>query len=514
MAGIQNAQKDTGAIQTIKKQEVAPIVNSKTKNSSKTEKKVDNNANPIQVKNAQPQASNKDTISTVTTRDSVLVDYEKEPIEKATFGDSEQTEVSAHSFDWVLIGGAISVVLFSGMLFFWYKKTRKKQKKAFHKDITVREEETGEPTLIIVGQRSQTALKKLNIADVYDNEAYYKIECKDFCSDSAVRNIYIKNTCIKELYNMYAEDLRNPDNPKEDGCMVLGRWVFEESLQQYEITLEQIVLPGDDAIFEEYELNFGGKIKLKMSEKLRRLRRETDLQYDLTCWVHSHPGLGVFFSNSDNNVHHQLKHPVHPKFLIAFVVDILTPEQEMGIFTFKQDETINSKNDLIKMYSLDNLYKWALASERKSFDVNNHFDTLNQAQTHLNECFGVQLSNGAIIDMTFLTAKPNGFIGYVHGYTIERGDKIHYIVNTVTNSESAADNEILGCFVVASHCSIPSISKAVANYLRVIRFVLVYTATDGLLTTIPVMSQELCMRDTYYGEQQLENLKIWTRRRR
>ena len=103
--------------------------------------------------------------------------------------------------------------------------------------------------------------------------------------------MYIKNTCIIDIYNMYAEDLRNPDNPKEDGCMVLGRWVHDEQCDEYAVSLEEVVFPGDDAVFAEYELDFGGKIKVKVNEKLRKLRRETGLQYDLTCWVHSHPSL-------------------------------------------------------------------------------------------------------------------------------------------------------------------------------------------------------------------------------
>ena len=155
---------------------------------------------------------------------------------------------------------------------------------------------------------------------------------------------------------MYAEDLRNPNNPKEDGCMVLGRWVLDDSTGKYDVTLEHAIMPGEDAVFKEFELNFGGKIKLRVAEKLRILRRETNLQYDLTCWIHSHPGLGVFFSNSDNGVHMQLKHPSHPKFLTAMVIDILTPQQDLGIFTFKQDLTVNSKNDINKLYSLEELY--------------------------------------------------------------------------------------------------------------------------------------------------------------
>ena len=103
-----------------------------------------------------------------------------------------------------------------------------------------------------------------------------------------------------------------------------------------------------------------------MLEQLRRLRRETNMQYDLTCWVHSHPGLSVFFSNSDLSVQMQLKHPTHPNFLTALVVDTLTPKEDVGIFTFRRDGNINSKNELTKMYSLKEWYAWAQQSLAQS----------------------------------------------------------------------------------------------------------------------------------------------------
>lgn len=215
---------------------------------------------------------------------------------------------------------------------------------------------------IVVRRKTATILKKQSLEDVMDNPAYLKVDAIDFCEESAVRRLYIKNTCIIDLYNMYASDLTNPNNAKENGCMVLGRWVHDTESGEYYVSLEQLVMPGDDAIFKEYELNFGGKIKLSVLEQLRRLRRETNMQYDLTCWVHSHPGLSVFFSNSDLNVQMQLKHPTHPNFLTALVVDTLTPKEDVGIFTFRRDGNINSKNELTKMYSLKEWYAWAQKS--------------------------------------------------------------------------------------------------------------------------------------------------------
>lgn len=428
----------------------------------------------------------------------------------------ENNSIEAFRLDRKTAIVGIGAIVLLVILILWYKKANKAQRLS-SKIKTIRGNERNEedvPSLIVLGDAKTHSLKKQNIDDVYENAAYLRIDSHDFCAESSVRTLYVKNSCIKDIYNMYADDLRNPKNPKEDGCMVLGRWILDETTHLYDVTLEYIIKPGDDAVLSEYELNFGGKIKLKVSDKLRKLRRETDLQYDLTCWVHSHPGLGVFFSNSDNNVHMQLKHPDHPKFLTAFVIDILTPRLDTGIFTFKRDEEVNSKNELTQMYSLEEMYKWALESERNSFDANDYYDVLGQAKSHLDYCSSIQLSNSAIIDMTFFTSNPNGFIGFVQGYTIERGSKTHCIITAVSRNQTVANNERLGCFVVASHCSIPSVRKTVANYLNSIRFVLVYTAADGLLTSIPVVNQDLCTIDEFYGDQQLEDLKIWTRRRR
>ncbi len=430
-------------------------------------------------------------------------------------------EPSSHSlFDFskrdkqtILNITAIAVVVLS-LLVWWILAARKKKKKNAPIAIQHQPVETDSPA-IVVRRKTTSILKKQSLDDVVDNKAYLKIECSDFCSDSAVRRMYIKNTCVKEIYNMYAEDLRNPNNPKEDGCMVLGRWVYDDQSNEYYVSLEEIVQPGDDAIFQEYELNFGGKIKLKVAERLRKLRRDSNLQYDLTCWVHSHPGLGVFFSNSDSNVQMQLKHPSHPNFLTAIVVDILTPQQEFGIFTFKHDSTINSKNDLKKMYSLEELHKWAVESDRYSFKADDYYNTLSKAETLYEECKGIQLNNSAIIDICSISTEPNtGLVAWAHGYVSTSRDKKEYIVNSISKSESSTDNDMLGCLVIGTHCSIPSISKAIAAYANRVHFVLFYSSSQETLTTIPVNNKQLSTDEKFYSEEKLEDLKIWTRRKR
>ena len=367
---------------------------------------------------------------------------------------------------------------------------------------------------IVIRRKTTSILKKQSLEDVQNNTAYLKIDCSDFCEDSAVRRIYFKNTCIKDIYNMYAEDLRNPENPNEDGCMVLGRWVHDAEADEYYVSLEEIVKPSDDAVFKEYELNFGGKIKLKVSEKLRKLRRETNLQYDMTCWVHSHPGLGVFFSNADSGVQMQLKHPTHPKFLTAIVIDILTPDQELGIFTFKHDMSINSKPELKKMYSLEEMYKWAVSSDRNNFKAEDYYNLMLTSKNRIDSCYDVQLSNGSIIDMCQMEAEQqSGLAGWIQVYNCQKGSRNEFIIKSVSKEETIPDNDLIGCFIIGSHRSLPTIRKAITNVDK-IQFVLFYSISDKMLTAIPVIDGQLSMEENYYGEEKLEELKIWTRRKR
>ena len=372
----------------------------------------------------------------------------------------------------------------------------------------------GTPSGIKIGATTQSVLFEQKIDDVVGNDQYMVIETSEFCDNSFVRHIYIKNTCVKDIYNMYAEDLRNPDNPMEDGCMVVGRWVFDEKENIYDVTLEQVVFPGDDAVFSEYEFSFGAKIKIKMRERLKRLRRESRLQYDNTCWVHSHPGLGVFFSNPDNNVHLSLKHPHHPMFLTALVIDILTPEQTLGIFTFKRDGNITSKTDLKRLYSLEEWYQWAVKSDRWAFKAEDYFDLLASAKEHDDNCLGVHLSNGAIIDMDMLVTDGSEKVAWMKGTTTKLKGRTRHLVSAVKKIDDYDGPKPDGVFVITEQRDLAAVEKAVGEDLSSLKYVLAYSTADGCVTAIPVMEGKLCIKEEYHGKQQLQDLKIWTRRKR
>lgn len=414
----------------------------------------------------------------------------------------------------IVVGIVLALVIMTVAIVRLIKFKQKSASKSNTRSVPLQEAMPDNPT-IIIRRRTTSMLKRLCIDDVIDNPAYMLIKASDFTPDSAVDKIYIKNTCIKDIYNLYAEDLRNTDNPKEDGCMVLGRWVRNDANDTYDITLEEVVFPGDDAVFKEYELNFGGKIKLRIVERLRKLRRDTNLQYDLVCWIHSHPGLGVFFSNSDNNVQMQLKHSEHPNFLIAFVVDILTSNQEMGIFTFRKDGTINSKNDLTKMYSLEEMYKWALQSERSSFSKDNYFNILDNAKLKLPPCVGVELNNSSIIDLAQIVVEPEtGIVGWAIGTTIENEGKHELVVSSIVRHAEKPLTGVIGCLISMSHMSFPTIQRLISRDIVNLSFVMIYSSKMMSLTTVPVINGELISDEQFYGDVNIDDLKIWTRRKR
>ncbi len=416
---------------------------------------------------------------------------------------------------------------------------------------------------IVVRRTTTTVLKRQSLDDVVNNPAYLPIEVPEFCDFAAVRRIYLKNSCVKEIYEMYAQDLSQSPNPNENGCMVLGRWVYHPQTQEYDVSLEEVVMPGDDAVFQEYELNFGGKIKLRATGRLRKLRAQTNLQYDLTCWVHSHPGLGVFFSNADTSVHHQLKHPTHPHFLTAIVVDILTKGQQLGVFVFKKDGFISSKNDIKRMYSLEKLYHWAVESERKTQQqtqmpaapqsvspqptvpqsvapqqpaqphqpiipnrpmtppqppqtpqppATDYIDILSHAAARLTDCHSIMINGQAVIELQQITGhQEGGLVGFVHGSMSETNEQTTFTVERISSQPQMQNLQLMGCVVVSPHASLPSVKKAVAPFIGLLKFVMVYSSADGVINTIPVLRQELCIDGHFYGEQKLEDLISWVR---
>ena len=181
------------------------------------------------------------------------------------------------------------------------------------------------------------------------------------------------------------------------------------------------------------------------------------------------------------------------------------------------------KNDLKKMYSLIEWYQWAQeslktevqrpvasAEEKKELNPKDYFNALDKAQQKDDSCHAVQLNKSTVVDICMdLASEGDDILAMLHGLAIQHGQQVEYIAEKISDNDYDPKLSLAGCFVSAPHCSIPTVRRAVQDYLDRIHFVLVYTPNDGLLTTIPVLNGDLTTEEAYYGEQKLEDLKNW-----
>ena len=206
---------------------------------------------------------------------------------------------------------------------------------------------------------------------------YFAVDVEEFVSDTAVKKVYFSREAVKSLNSYYKSFLEQPERTNETGCYLIGGWEnVGGNEEQYNISVEEMVVPGDDAVYEEYSLNFGLKIGIKLGNAIRNLSEKTGRDYVHTVWMHSHPGLGLFLSSHDLVVQKQLAYPDAPKRMVAIVIDTNTPNWQMAFFTAKNNGGMNNKDDLLKTISFDVLNEWSrhrAAAVQNTATVDNSF---------------------------------------------------------------------------------------------------------------------------------------------
>ena len=191
-------------------------------------------------------------------------------------------------------------------------------------------------------------------------EQYFSVDMEEFSLDTAVKKVYFSREAVKNLNSYYKSFLEQPERTNETGCYLIGGWeTVDGNDEQYNISVEEMVIPGDDAVYDEYSLNFGLKIGIKLGSAIRNLCEKTGRDYVHTVWMHSHPGLGLFLSSHDLVVQKQLAYPDAPKRMVAIVIDTNTPNWQMAFFTAKNSGVMNNKDDLLKTISFDVLNEWS-----------------------------------------------------------------------------------------------------------------------------------------------------------
>ena len=455
---------------------------------------------------------------------------EELPEEVASTLPKEETPDLVEQYDdhhsttsYILLGviGILSIFMLMGIIFYikTYLKNRKIEKKASEKKA---QEGTG---LIILEDSDEKGISyAVNISDIQAKAGmdYYEIDMRSIVDDTAIQSIYFHRKCILDIYKFFSNFLKLDKKTEETGCFIIGRWDYADAGKQtYNISLESIVMPSDDAVYEEYELNFGAKIGIGMQCEITRLSEETQKEYVHTAWMHSHPGLGLFLSSQDLTAQSQLAYSQHPNRMLAIVVDSNTDNLETAFFTPKRNGEMNNKIDVKQTLSLDTLYQWA--KRRPVTSINDVIDSKAnkqegyydiQIQAMKSRVSTVFFSGSAIIDMD---AEINPELMGVQGYFPYRenaADRSIFIDKFQTEEENGTLNS-LGCLFVVQHFSYNEVLRYNRSILNQFDFLVVYcTETEDIYIVFKDLSGKYPESESGIASTSLLEMKKWTRRRR
>jgi len=258
--------------------------------------------------------------------------------------------------------GVFLIMLVLGIIF--YSRTMLHHKKI--KRVAQQKKESGESGLMIdEDDEIEIPSFTADLSEVREKNGteYCEIEMFDIFDDTTIKSVYFSKQALIDIYKFFSDFSTYDGKKNETGCFLVGRWEYvpRTNQQQYDISIEKIVEPSDDAVYGEYNLNFGAKIGITLNYVIENLCEKTKQEYAHTAWMHSHPGLGLFLSAQDLNVQSQLAHSMHQGRMLAIVVDSNTHDWQMALFSPKQNGKMNNDKDAKQTISLKNLYLWANA---------------------------------------------------------------------------------------------------------------------------------------------------------
>ena len=91
---------------------------------------------------------------------------------------------------------------------------------------------------------------------------------------------------------------------------------------------------------------------------------------------------------------------------------------------------------------------------------------------------------------------------------------MEFVVSNIARDSEKPKTGVIGCLINEAHMSLPTIQRLVAHDSVNLSFVMVYSSKQMSLTTIPVINGELLTDERFYGDVNIDDLKIWTRRKR
>lgn len=407
---------------------------------------------------------------------------------------STAKDISSRKFLYISIAfGSIALLL---LFFLWIRK-RGKQKEE--------EKINSNPVIQIIEEEKNIYQKGLDHIH-QDSGNYFVLNMEEFTRDTAVKKVYLSREVIKKINSYFKEFLEHPDRTNETGCYLIGCWEIADGKQElYNISIEEIVIPGDDAIYDEYSLNFGLTIGIKLGSEIQNRCEKSGRDYVHTAWMHSHPGLGLFLSSHDLIVQKQLTYEDAPKRMIAVVIDTNTPDWQMAIFSSKTNGSMNNKEDLLKTISFDVLNDWSRQKSTEStypLSFDNTYLVASE-DSKVRYALSAKIIN-QIDDLAYTENADHSF--YCHGEHHQIGDQHTWMVNTCGNTKQ--DNSIGRLFL----------SKENANPINTQQYTELTSDNEIGLVLNPNEKMTIFCKDSDNEIQiiqaSLKDMKEWTRRKR
>ena len=419
-----------------------------------------------------------------------------------------------------ILFGTVFLLILAASVFYTIARLRKKSlRKQAQKKLEHNIRPIEEPQKTNTNQNYAVEMSEIKEQAGQD---YYPINMNEIFDDTAIQTVYIKRKCISDIYRFFSEFLKLSGKTNEIGCFIVGQWEYASPKKNtYNISIEEIIEPGADVVYGEYELDFGAEIGVGLEGLILSLRQKTGKEYVHTAWMHSHPGLGIFLSNHDLNVQAQLAYPEHKNRMLAIVIDSNTEELSMAFFTPKKDGSMNNKEELKKELSLELLYQWVKRSysniPEKQIVPDYYECTSNNQNSKIESVF---FNGTAIIEMDHaIMPDAAGLTGYFFGKSTPQSDKNKdwvFVENfQAVNTEKNTDLEPIGCLLIVPEYSYQNIIHKYYPIINRYSFFAVYQPKSDFLRLITKeKNNKFSETDADMLFLTLMDMKKWTRRKR
>lgn len=415
-------------------------------------------------------------------------------------------------FPWWIYFFGVGIILFLFFIIFFISKRRKRRKgeksvSPEENHLTVVEDESTRQEEYSVGLNEVRR----------DIGNYYSIDAGQIYTDTAIREILISRQAVKSMCDHFKKSLESDERTVETGCYFIGRWEFAgQNRDSYNISLEYIVEPGDDAVFGEYALRFGYYINSEVHTQTRIMSAKTKCDYVHVAWMHSHPGLGLFLSEHDLSVQKGLVYSEAKNRMLAIVLDTNTPDWRMAFFTPRHDGSMNNfkMGENGKTYSLDDLYDWSKKPSETTIagnidELEKYFKLLSGTADPASVFFAAKAINN-IDDILYTSDK--GLVGYLSGIIQTVYQNRQNII--IEECNSLQNSGTLGCLIADSATVYPEILNKYDPVINNCRFFIVYRSDDEMIISLKNEAMRYPSEEGSLIKFSLKEMKEWTRRRR